>query len=508
MRKVREILRLSFSQQRGRREIGRSCSVSPSTVGTYVNRIKETGLTYSQIEDMADEQLKVLLADTSTGKDKDQSRPQPDWPEIHKELRKKSVTLQLLWKEYKQVHPDGYQSSQFCELYRNWRGALDVCLRQTYKGGEKLFVDYAGQTVPIRDRHSGKTREAEIFVAALGASNYTYAEATWDQGLPNWIASHIHTFEFYEGVPYIMIPDNLKSGVSKACRYEPDLNPTYHDMAVFYGTAIIPARVRKPQDKAKVESAVQVVERWILAALRNRTFFSLQELNQAIVELLEQLNNHTFQKLPGSRRSWFEEIDQPALLPLPASRYVFAQWKKARVNIDYHVELLRHYYSVPYKLIHKELEIRYTAATIEIFHKGSRVASHKRDDLPGRHTTVKEHMPKSHREYLEWTPSRIINWAGTIGQATAEVVETVMKLREHPEQGYRSCMGIIRLEKRYSKERLEAACRRAIAFGAYSYKSVSSILEKKLDQQPLPDDQSEEATVIEHKNIRGGKYFN
>jgi len=274
MRKVREILRLSFSQQRGRREIGRSCSVSPSTVGTYVNRIKETGLTYSQIEDMADEQLKVLLADTSTGKDKDQSRPQPDWPEIHKELRKKSVTLQLLWKEYKQVHPDGYQSSQFCELYRNWRGALDVCLRQTYKGGEKLFVDYAGQTVPIRDRHSGKTREAEIFVAALGASNYTYAEATWDQGLPNWIASHIHTFEFYEGVPYIMIPDNLKSGVSKACRYEPDLNPTYHDMAVFYGTAIIPARVRKPQDKAKVESAVQVVERWILAALRNRTFFS------------------------------------------------------------------------------------------------------------------------------------------------------------------------------------------------------------------------------------------
>ena len=507
MRKVREILRLAISHQRGHREIARSCSVSPSTVGNYVNRIKDAGLIYTQIEEMDDEQLKELLAGTSTAKAKDRSRPQPDWEQIHKELRKKGVTLQLLWEEYKQVHPDGYQSTQFCEHYRNWRGLLDVSLRQTYKAGEKMFVDYAGQTVPIRDRHSVQIREAEIFVAALGASNYTYAEATWDQGLPNWIASHIRTFEFYEGVPYITIPDNLKSGVSKACRYEPDLNPTYHDMAVFYGTAIIPARVRKPQDKAKVENAVLVVERWILAALRNRTFFSLQELNQAIAELLEQLNNRSFQKLPGSRQSWFEEIDRPALLPLPASRYVFAQWKKARVNIDYHVELLRHYYSVPYKLLHKELDIRYTVTTVEVFHKGNRVASHKRDDSPGRHTTVKEHMPQSHQKYLEWTPSRIINWAGTIGCATAEVVKTIMNMREHPEQGYRSCMGIIRLEKRYSKERLEAACRRAIAFGAYSYKSVSSILEKKLDQLPLPDCKSEETAVIEHHNIRGGKYY-
>lgn len=507
MRKVREILRLALTQRRGHREISRSCSVSPTTVGNYVNEIKDSGLTYSQIEEMDDHRLRELMRGSSKTKTATNSRPLPDWEQVHKELSRKGVTLQLLWREYKQVHPDGYQSSQFCDLYRNWRGALDASLRQTYKGGEKMFVDYAGQTMPVRDRLVGEIREAEIFVAALGASNYTYAEATWDQGLANWINSHIRTFEFYHGVPAITIPDNIRSGVSKASRYEPDLNPTYHEMAVYYGTAIIPTRVRKPQDKAKVETAVQVVERWILAPLRNRTFFSLQELNLAIAELLEQLNNHPFQKLPGSRRSWFEELDRPALLPLPTSRYVLAQWKKARVNIDYHVELQRHYYSVPYKLIHKDVDIRFTNATVEIFHKGNRVASHKRDDSPGRHTTVKEHMPKGHQEYLEWTPSRIIKWAGNIGEATARVVETIITSREHPQQGYRASLGIIRLEKKYSRERLEAACRRAIAFGAYSYKSVCSILEKKLDQLPLPDGQFSETAIIEHHNIRGKKYY-
>jgi transposase len=506
MRKVREILRLITAHNVSNREVSRSCSVSPATVGNYLKRIKESELPYSQIEEMDDEQLKKLLK-TGSAERKGKFRPQPDWKQVHKELKRKGVTLQLLWEEYKQVHLDGYQKTQFCDRYRIWRNKLNVSLRQTHKAGEKVFVDYAGQTVPVVDRLSGEVRKAEIFVAALGASNYTYAEATWSQSLENWIGSHVRTFEFYKGVPLIVVPDNLKSGVSRACRYEPDINPSYHDMAVHYGTAIIPARVRKPKDKAKAENAVLLVERWILAVLRNRTFFSLDELNQAIAELLERLNNRLFKKLPGSRLSWFEEIDQPALLPLPQSRYVLAEWKKARVNIDYHIELNRHYYSVPYKLIHEEVNIRYTVTTVEIFHRGNRVASHLRNDSPGKHTTVKEHMPTSHQKYLEWTPTRIINWADTIGKSTARVVETIMSSREHPEQGYRSCMGILRLGKQYSSERLEAACCRAIAIRGYSYKSVRSILDKKLDQLPLSDLEPPHTTVTKHRNIRGVKYY-
>jgi transposase len=392
MRKVREILRLSLECHMGKREVARSCSVSPTTVKNYLSRIEKLNIAYSQVTKMDDGELKRVLLNHKSSSNSN-PRPQPNWEHIHLELKKKGVTLQLLWQEYKAIYPDGYQSTQFCERYRKWKGKLNVSLRQTHKAGEKMFVDYAGQTVPIVDRLSGEIRQAEIFVGTLGASNYTYVEATWDQSLPNWITSHVHAFEYFGGVPHTLIPDNLKSGVSKACRYEPDINPSYHDMAVHYGTAVIPARVRKPQDKAKVESAVLVVERWILAVLRNRTFFSLEELNQAIAELLVQLNNRPFKKLDGSRLSWFQTIDKPALHPLPQSRYVFAEWKKARVNIDYHVELFRHYYSVPYQLVHEEVTIRYTRTTVEIFRRGKRVASHKRDHRPGRHTTLKEHMP-------------------------------------------------------------------------------------------------------------------
>jgi len=506
MRKVREILRLSLECHMGKREVARSCSVSPTTVKNYLSRIERLNLNYSQVTKMDDEELKrVLLNHKSSSKNN--LRPQPNWDHIHLEMKKKGVTLQLLWQEYKAIYPDGYQSTQFCERYRKWKGKLNVSLRQTHKAGEKMFVDYAGQTVPIVDRLSGEIRQAEIFVGTLGASNYTYVEATWDQSLPNWITSHVHAFEYFGGVPHTLIPDNLKSGVSKACRYEPDINPSYHDMAVHYGTAVIPARVRKPQDKAKVESAVLVVERWILAVLRNRTFFSLEELNQAIAELLVQLNNRPFKKLDGSRLSWFQTIDKPALHPLPQSRYVFAEWKKARVNIDYHVELFRHYYSVPYQLVHEEVTIRYTSATVEIFRRGKRVASHKRDHRPGRHTTLKEHMPPSHQKYLEWTPSRIIRWAFTIGEGTAHLVELIMNSRKHPQQGYRSCMGIMRLGKQYSPQRLEKACQRAVAIGGYSYKSVRSILEKGLDKLPLPSSDPIQSSPIHHDNIRGMKYY-
>lgn len=505
MRKVREVLRLALSCNMGHREIARSCLVAPATVGNYVNNIKKAGLSYSQIEQMDDEQLRLIIKNQSGNVKK--SRPQPNWEKVHQELKKKGVTLQLLWQEYKQIYPDGYQSTQFCEHYNRFKKKLNVSMRQNYKAGEKMFVDYAGQTVPVVDRHSGLIQEAQIFIAVLGASNYTYAEATLDQSLPNWINSHVRTFEYFKGVPQIIVPDNLKSGVSKACRYEPDINPSYHDMSVHYGCAVIPARVRRPKDKAKVETAVQIVERWILAALRNRTFFSLTELNKAISELLSQLNARPFKKLSGSRLSWFKKIDQPALMPLPQSRYVLAQWKHAKVNIDYHVELERHYYSVPYQLVHEKVDLRYTSTTVEIFHQSKRIASHIKSNRQGRHTTCKEHMPKSHQKYLEWTPSRIINWGKTVGEATAYIMEMIMSSRRHPEQGYRACFGIMRLGKQYTPKRLEAACRRGISIGGYSYKSVRSILEKGLDKLPLPNTNQQPSLVVDHDNIRGGKYY-
>jgi len=433
------------------------------------------------------------------------SYPQPDWDYIHRELKKRSVTLQLLWQEYKSIHSDGYQSTQFCERYRKWKRRLHPSLYCVHKAGEKMFVDYAGHTIPIMNRHTGTTTDAEIFVAVLGASNYTYAEATEDQSMPSWIGSHTRSYAYFKGVPQVTVPDNLKAGVSKACKYEPDINPTYHDMAVHYGTVIVPARVAKPRDKAKVETGVQVVERWILARLRNRTFFSLSELNAAIHELLEELNQRPFKKLPGSRASWFESIERSALLPLPAVPYVYAEWKKAKANIDYHIDVKGHYYSVPYTLRDEKFDVRYTSTTVEIFCRGERIACHRRDDTKGRHTTIKEHMPKSHQEYLAWNPSRIITWAQTIGTSTAALVEMILTVRKHPEQGYRSCLGILRLSKRYTSERLEAACARALAIRGYSYKSVESILKHGLDRAHAPV--SEKPVTRSHENIRGGAYF-
>lgn len=505
MRKVREIFRLRLSCKLGVREIARSCSISHSTAGEYLGKAEKAGLGWAEIEKMDDMELARLVKSDSSSKDKG-FRPQPDWNYIHQELRKKGVTLQLLWEEYKAIYPDGYQSTQFNEHYHRWKRKLCVSMRQIHKAGEKMFTDYAGQTVPVVDRYTGEIREAQLFVAVLGASNYTFAEASWSQSLFDWINSHVRAFEYFGGVSRIIVPDNLKAGVTKPCRYEPDINPTYHEMAVHYGTVIIPTRVRKPKDKAKVEVGVQIAERWILAALRNRTFFSLGEFNEAIRELLDKLNRRSFKKLKGSRQSWFETMERSFLLPLPQSRYIFAEWKKARVNIDYHVELKNHYYSAPYSLVQEKVELRYTSTSVEIFCKGKRVASHKRDDTPAKHTTVEDHMPKSHQEYLKWSPSRIIRWAGNTGESTAIVVEAILKSRRHPEQGYRSCMGIMRLGKQFSDKRLEAACRRAVAVGALSYKSIRSILEKGLDRVSLPN--PEPQLPLDHHNIRGSHYFN
>jgi len=505
MRKVKEVLRLKFEGGQTNRRIARSCRISRPTVADYLLRFEKAGLQWPGAAALDDATLEqklfapVAVAPTA-------GRAVPDWSQVHRELRRKGVTLTLLWHEYKAAHPEGFQYSWFCDQYRAWSVRLDVVMRQEHRAGEKLFVDYAGQTVEVVDRRTGEIRAAQIFVAVLGASSYTYAEATWTQQLPDWIGAHVRAFAFFGGTSELLVPDNLRSGVSKAHRYEPDLNPTYADLASHYGVAVLPARVRKPRDKAKAEAGVLLVERWILALLRHRTFFSLPELNREIAGLLERLNTRPFKKLPGTRRELFEQLDRPALRPLPAEPYEFAEWKKVRVNIDYHVEIDGHYYSVPYQLVRKALEARYSERTVECFHKGQRVASHPRSHLKGRHTTLPEHMPAAHRSYAEWTPQRLIRWAEKTGPATAGMVQTILERRAHPQQGFRSCLGIMRLGKSFGEERLEAACRRALTLGAYSYKSIESILRQGLDRKAVPEQQDLDLS-LEHENIRGSDYY-
>ena len=506
MRKIKEVLRLRFEVGLSYDAIGQSCNIGHTTVGEYLKRTKDAGLKWPLPEDMDDASLEKLLYFRSP--DPSVKRPMPNWEYVHKELKRKSVTLFLLWQEYKETYPDGYEYSWFCRNYKEWSGKIDVAMRFNHGAGEKLFVDYAGQTIPIIDKRTGEIREAQIFVATLGASNYTYAEATWRQSLPDWIGSHTRALRFLGGAPEIIVPDNLKVGVDRSCRYEPDLNPTYQDMASHYGCAVIPTRIRSPKDKAKVETGVKTVEQWILARLRNITFFTLTDLNRTIRNLLEDLNSRPFQKMGGNRRSMFEELDRPALKPLPTEPYAYAEWKKAKPHVDYHIEAKGFYYSVPYQLDKKEMDVRITQHIIEIFYKGKRVASHHRSYDPSkRFITVREHMPKSHQKYLDWTPERIIRWASKTGTATAQTVEMIMNNRSHPQQGFRSCMGIMNLGKEYGQDRLEAACSRALTIGSPSYKSIHAILKKGLDRLPLQKEVPQQTSFIFHSNIRGPEYY-
>ena len=506
MRKIREVLRLKWARGYSDRQIAKSCNMARSTVGDYLLRAHRAGLNWPLPPDLDDASLENLLFPL-VGSTSPKRRPMPSMEYTHQELRRKGVTLQLLWYEYKENNPDGYQYSRFCDLYRDWGKKLDVCLRQSYRAGEKLFVDYAGQTIPIVDPTTGEIHDAQIFVAVLGATNYTFVEATESQSLPCWMASHIHAFEFFGGVPEIIVPDNTKTAITHPCRYEPDINPTYLELAQHYGTTVIPARSRKPKDKAKVEAGVLVAERWILAALRNHTFFSVAEVNQLISEKLDILNNRTFKKLNTTRKELFETLEKPALKPLAPRPYEFAQWKKATVNIDYHIEVDGHYYSVPYQLIKRQVDVRLTARTVEVLLKNSRVASHRRSYKKGAFTTLMEHRPKSHQKYLQWTPSRIIHWAGENGPHTKQLVTKILESRPHPEQGFRSCLGIMRLGKRYSPKRLESACQRAMKIQALSYKSVASILKSGLDRQALPCDERQTEKTLIHPNIRGHNYY-
>jgi transposase len=504
MRTIKEVLRLRWETGLSQREISISCRIARSTVADYVLRAQAAGLSWPLPEELDEEALERLLFPPPLSALT--CRPLPDWSTIHEELRGKGVTLGLLWQEYRERHPDGYHYSQFCARYHEWAKTIEPVLRQQYVAGEKLFVDYAGQTVPIVDRQSGEIREAQIFVAVSGATNYTYAEATWTQGLADWIGAHRRGFEFMQGVHALLIPDNTKSGVTSPCFYDPELNRTYQKLAEHYGTAVLPARVRRPRDKAKVEAGVQGVERWLLARLRHRSLFSLAELNEALRALLLEYNRRPFQKLEGCREALFLRLEQPLLKPLPAQPYEYAEWRKARVSIDYHVEVDRHYYSVPYQLLRAQVEVCLTARTVEILHKGKRVASHVRSFAAGRHTTVLAHMPRHHREYVDWSPERLSRWAQQTGAATAAVVEQIMAARAHPVQGYRACLGILRLGKLHTPARLEAACARALALNALSYKSIKAILSHGLDSQPLPPTNVRHIP-IQHAHIRGAGYY-
>jgi transposase len=506
MRQIKDVLRLKWGQGLSQRQIARSLGISRPAVAEYLQRAEQAGLSWPVPEALDDTAVELLLF-PARPMPSEQAPVMPDWAYIHRELKRKSVTLFLLWQEYKAAEPRGFQYSWFCQGYRRWAGKLDLVMRQSHQAGEKLFVDYAGQTMPVIDRHSGEVHDSEIFIAVLGASNYTYAEATWTQSLPDWIRSHVRALNAIGGVPEIVVPDNLKAAVGRAHRYEPEINRTYADLAHHFGFAIIPARAAKPRDKAKVEVGVQVVERWILARLRHQTFFALAELNQAIATLLIDLNSRPFKKLPGSRQELFDTLDRPALQALPSTPYQYAEWKRARVNIDYHLDVEGHYYSVPYALVRHQLDVRLSEHVIEVFHQGKRVASHLRSYLKGRHTPVAAHMPKAHRQYAEWTPKRLIRWASGSGVATARVVETILESRAHPQQGFRSCLGIMRLGKSYGAERLEAACRRALKIGACSYKSIESILKNELDQKPLPEPPKPSSPPASHANIRGPEYY-
>lgn len=505
MRQIRQVLRLRLEHGLATRAIARACSVGLGTVTEYLARAREAGLEWPLPEQLDDSALEALLY--PRGADSPGPRPLPDFAAIHKELRRTGVTLLLLWMEYLKNHPGGYQYSQFCELYRRWARKLHPSMRQVHRGGEKAFVDFSGKKPTIVNPDTGEVVEVELFVGALGASSTIYAEATASQDLPCWIAAHIRMFEEWGGCPAILVPDNLKSGITKPCRYEPDVNRTYEEMAEHYGAVVIPARIRKPRDKPKAEVSVLVAQRWILAVLRNQTFFSLAEINEAIRRCERAINDRPMQKLGVSRRQLFEDLDRPALKRLPASRYEMAHWKTCTVSIDYHVELERNYYSVPYQLLHERVEVRYTSSTVEVLHKSRRIASHVRLFGRGQASTAAEHMPASHRAHMEWSPSRILGWAEKNGPATGRVAERIMKSRPHPEQGFRSCLGILRLAKTHGSERVEAACHRADTLGTASYRVVKNILTAGLDRLPVEEETQIPNPAPEHENIRGADYY-
>jgi transposase len=506
MRKIAEVLRLS-ALGLSRRQVARSVGVAPGTVTNYLSRAQAAGIAWPLREGLDEGALEAALFCTPSLPAHEPSRPLPDWELVHAELARKHVTLRLLWEEYKAEHPEGYQYSQFCERYRRWARKLSVWMRQEHRGGEKLFVDFSGDGIPWLDPESGERREAELFVAALGASQLIYAEATATQQLQDWIGAQVRAFGFYGGVSELLVPDQTRTAVRSPCRYDPELNPSYGEFARHYSTCVMPARPRRPRDKAKAESAVLIAQRWIIARLRNRTFYSLEEVNHAVAECVEKINDRPLRHLGVSRRELFEKLDKPALKPLPSSAFEYAQWQiGVRVDLGYHLEWELHRYSVPYRYALEKVDVRATAATIEVFYNHERIASHVRSYERGGVTTLREHMPSAHRRHAERSPADLLEEAARVGGATRELLEAILKERPHPEQGYRASVGILRLGRRHGQERLEAACRRALLCGAHRYQFVESILRHRLESEPLPKSPGESLPV--HENLRGSQYYN
>lgn len=506
MRQIIEVLRLKYEAGLSHERIARACGLSKGVVGKYVSLAQAHDVTWPLPEDVDEVRLEALLFPAKTPPSR---FAEPDYFQIHQELKTKGVTLQLLWAEYVERYGDkARRYSQFCHHYRLWRGRQRRSMRQVHRAGEKVFIDYCGPTVPVVDRSTGEMRKAQVFVAVLGASSYTFAEATWSQSLPDCIASHQRMLAFYGGVPELLVPDNLKAAVTRADRYTPQINETYAELAAHYQTAVLPARPYKPKDKAKAEAGVLLVERWILARLRHRTFFSLVELNAAIAGLLPALNQRPFQGRTESRQSLFEALGRPALKPLPATPYVYAEWRKARPGIDDHNEIDKRLYSVSHALVGVKLDVRVTDTSVEVMHQGQRVALHSRHGK-GRFVTLTEHMPKSHQAHQHWSPGRFLNWATDIGSATLDVVQRQLKDRPHPEHGYRACLGLLHLSRRYSRDRLEQACARPLSINSASYQSITSILKQGLDQLPLPltEEEPELADLPVHTNVRGPRYY-
>ena len=505
MRKLRDVLRLKYEAGLSHRAITQACAVGLGTVTGYLQRATAAGLSWPLPDDLDDAALEARLfgrpADPPAG-----DRVIPDWRELHHERKKPGVTLALLWTEYRTQHPSGYSYSQFCDRYRRWARTLKPSMRQVHHAGEKLFVDFSGQRPHVVDPTTGEEVVVELFVGVLGASGLIYAEATRSQDLPSWVGAHVRMLDYFQGSCAIWVPDNLKSGVTTAHRYEPEINRTYADLAHHYGAVVIPARVATPTDKPKVEVSVQIAQRWVLAALRHRTFFTLDELNAAIGERIDAINDRPMKVVGVSRRALFEQLDRVALKPLPTTRYELAEWKPCRVNIDYHVEVEHNFYSVPYQLVHAPVEARFTQTTVEVFDNGRRVASHVRLIGRGRFATQLDHMPRAHRAHAEWTPSRLIAWAAQTGPATGRVVAGMLEQRPHPEQSYRACLGLMRLGRVHGAERLEAACARAERLRSYRYRTVEHILINQQDRLPL-EEPAPARPALTHENVRGATYY-
>ena len=503
MRQLRHLLRLHHDGVSAR-EIGRRLGVARSTIQDNLKRTAAAGLTWPLSDDVTDDALERQLFDRAGAPTGQRRRVEPDWAALARELKRPGVTMTILWEEYREIQPEGYGYSRFCDLLRGFERRLTPVMRQHHVAGDKAFVDYSGKRIGIADPTTGEIHEAEIFVGVLGASNLTYAEATWTQQLPDWTAAHVRMFRFFGGVPRLLVPDNLKSGIHKASFYDPEINRTYGALAAHYGVGVLPARPGKPRDKAKVEAGVRFAQTYILGRLRQLRFFSLAECNEAIAAVMQRMNERPMRNLGLSRRELFEKIERDVLSALPGEDWEFAEWRRARVNLDYHIEVHDFLYSVPHALIRAEVEVRVTARTVEIFHRGQRVAAHQRRYMGLRHGTDPEHMPSSHRRYAEWTPERFRRWAGKIGPNTEGLILAVLASRPHPEQGFRTCLGILRSYRGVETGRLEAVSARAVELGALNCKAVAALLARK---SPATAGNEPPMALFDHTNLRGPGYF-